>query len=300
MESNLKYELFDKYYNKENKIEYERFVDNFVNSKLFYILVNEDKNIVDLNPMIIPVKDTEWTSICLFESKEIAEQYIEANNLIGYANTEVLSKDLLLMTLEKLFYKGITGILYMGNFINNITTIYIPILLIGHVLNIELFTLNNANIIKILNGALLNNVYLHYIYHQSLTVDEVVYGIVRFKEEKSTNKTINLFANRDLAEEYCKKNKLFYSKVKSILNHANKKNNKEILKEIGADKLKEMFPITSIKNDLLFHAITILKKRNKINIDTIKIHGLKDVYKISLDDFIDLIIKVGFPQLDLT
>lgn len=303
MEQNLKYELFTQYNNDKNKENYKRFIDKFLSSKNFYILVNEDTEIIGLNPMIIPIKDTDWMTICLFETKEIAEQYIDNNGLENYASMEILNKDVFLMTVEQLFYKGVTGILYMGTYINDIKTIYIPIFLIGEMINNKLFTSNNIKIIKVLNNVLLNKKYLHYVYHQTLTVDEIMYGIVRFKEEKSKKKTINLFVDRNSAENYCEKNKIYLNKLKMILNQAKlkpKKNNKEILSEIDSDKLKDMYPTTTIKNDLLFHSISLLKKRKLISINTIKIHDLNEVYNISLDDFISLIMRIGFPQIDLT
>lgn len=304
MENNLKYELFTKYYNNNKyKKTYEDFVEDFLKNKHYYILTNIDTDIVGLNPMIVPIKGTDFLAVCLFESEEICDKYINDNNLYHYAESTILTKDILLMTLEKLFYKGLTGILYNGFFINEIKTTYIPIYLIGNIINNRFLTLTNENIVKVLNKALLNKEYLYYIYHPTLNIDEIFYGIVRFKEEQSKSKTINLFVNREVIESYCEKNKIISNKVKMIINQAKskiKKSNKEVLDEINADKSKEIYPTTSIKNDVLFHAMNVLKNRKNLNINTIKIHDLKEVYSISLDDFIDLIIKVGFPQLDLS
>lgn len=246
---------------KNNKNLYNRLIEGLLKKETLYIATNEYNNIS--NPVIIPILDTKLVAIQIFSSFEIANEYKTLNPI---EFSEIKINDLLLI-LDKLFFKGVTGALYFSD--NEVVTSY---------LNIEdllkenkLATKENKEVIRVLNNVLLNKKYFNYLHHKTLTIDEILYYIVRFNiHNEGTKKYVNIFENENLAEEYCTRNGIY-----------------------GNDK--DAYPITTISNSVLYHCITKLKNKA----DFIVIHTQNKKYRINIDDFIYLIINVGFEQLNL-
>lgn len=244
-----------------NKTLYNKFINDVLSKKTLYIATNEMNNIS--NPVVIPVTNTDIVCVQLFESFEIANEY-KTLNPIDF--TEIKLNDLLLL-LDKLFFKGVTGVLYFSN--EDVVTSYLhieDILKDNHLINKE-----NKELVKILNNVLLNKKYFNYLHHKTLTADEILYCIVRFNTHvEGSKKYVNIFETELLAEEYCTKKGIY-----------------------GDDKDK--YPITTIVNSVLYHCITKLKGKA----DFIVLYTENKKYKINIDDFIYLIINVGFEQLSL-
>lgn len=248
---------------KENsKTIYNQLIECFLSKETLYMATNRSFDVS--NPVVVPIMSTDIVAIQLFETKELIEEYQKAN-LIEV--TEVRLNDVMLL-LDKLYFKGITGVLYFNNNENYITSyLHIEDLLKDtHLVNKE-----NKKLVKLLNKVLLQKKYFNYLHHPTLTADEILYCIIRFNiNVEGTKKYINIFETEELAEEYCTK------------------------KGIYGDE-KENYPITTIVNSVLYHAITKLEGK----VDFIVIYSENKKYKIKLEDFVYLIVNVGFEQLNL-
>lgn len=250
------------YLKEYNKKIYDSLISNFKEKEVLYIATNQKDNIN--NPVIIPVLDTDIIAIEVFESLELATKYQETN-LVEFM--EIKLNDLLII-IDKLYFKGVTGILFFSSNKNYTTSyLYIEDLISDN----DFIKKENKQLIVLLNKVLLGKNYLNYLHHQSLTADEILYCIVRFTIQSEGNKKyINIFEDESLAEKYCDK-KLIYGKD------------------------KDNYPITTIPNSVLYHSMT--KLCNKI--DFIVLHTRNKKYKVDIDEFISLIIKIGFEQLTL-
>ena len=244
-----------------NKTLYNKLINNILSKETIYIATNEMNSIS--NPVVVPVTDTDVISIMLFESFELVNEY-RTTNPIDF--TEVKLNDLLLL-LDKLFFKGVTGILYFSKEEVVTSYLYIEDILKDN----QLINKENKELVRILNNVLLNKKYLNYLHHKTLTADEILYCIVRFNiHVEGSKKYVNIFENELLAEEYCTKKGIY-----------------------GDDKDK--YPITTIVNSVLYHCITKLKGKA----DFVVLHTENKKYKINIDDFVYLIINVGFEKLSL-
>lgn len=329
---NLHYELYKKY-TKEPLISiYKHKIKSLLNLDEIFIL-----NSLAKEALVIPIKETDWIVVQAFESIDIAKTYVEENNLKDYVEIEKLSINNFLLILEKLFFKGITGVLFNCD-INGYKTVYISLPLLFNDVEDTLVKAEYQPIINTLVNTLQSKHYLHYIHHPSLNADEISIGIVKYVIRfDGLNNYIDLFESRELAEEYCfdkKIEKSLEDNIKKIVK--DKTDNKEILSEIKDDFNKEKYPITTVMNNILFYSIKVLlekeisekedlikdieKKKNEnpkyelskneaklLNLALnkssnllVKIHREDKVYKIAMDDFLQLIINVGFEQLDLS
>lgn len=246
---------------KGNKKTYSNLIKDLMSKESLFIATNEFNNIS--NPIIVPILDTDLVAIQLFSSFEMANEYKTLNPI---EFSEIKLNDLLLL-LDKLFFKGVTGVLYFSD--NEVVTSYLHIE--DLVKNNHLVTKEYKEVVRILNNVLLNKKYFNYLHHQTLTVDEILYYIVRFNiHNEGTKKYVNIFETEQLAEQYCTKKGIY-----------------------GEDK--DEYPITTISNSVLYHCITKLKGKA----DFIVMYSENKKYKINIDDFIYLIINVGFEQLNL-
>ena len=251
-------ELFNFKY--KNKKQYFKMLNDLLDKEEFIISTNEDNNFS--NPIIIPIQDTAHISIQLFESEEIALKY-QAVNPIKLSR---IKKNELLILLDALYYKGLSSMLCYLNDESCLFT-YIEDVLRNNPLVSE----TNTRLIKVLNKLLIEKGRFNYVYHKTLTVDEIIYGIVRYNILKEGSKDyIHLFETEDLAEKYLM--------GKSI----------KITDDVT-------YPITTITNAVLYHSLANYKK----NIDFIVIHTEKEKIKIDKSDFIKIIVRVGFEQLNL-
>lgn len=247
---------------ENNKSLYDKLFKNFLNNETLYMATNNMREMS--NPVVIPIVNTEEVAIQIFETKEMIEEYRKTNMI---EITEVSLNEVLLV-LDKLFFKGVTGVLYYSNN-NDYMTSYLHIedlIKENHLVNKE-----NIGLIKILNKVLLQKQYFNYLYHKTLTADEILYCIVHFNTHvEGTKKYVNIFETEELAEEYCMKKGTY-----------------------GVNK--DDFPITTIVNSVLYHAISKLKDK----VDFIVLHSKDKKYKVKVEDFIYLITNVGFEQLNL-
>lgn len=329
---NLEFELFRKYTKEPFVNIYKEKINSLLKMNDIYVMSNIDNGV-----FVVPVKETNWGIVQTFESYEIAELYISENQLNGYVKIDCLSVNSLLLMLEKLFYKGVTGILF-NCVIDEPRTIYIPMPLLFKDIEDTLVTANNQPIIRLLVKALYTNDYLNYLHHPTLNADEISIGIIRYVLRfDGKNNYIDMFENRITAEKYCYKKGIEknaeYNCKKTIKNN---KDNEKVLSEIGDNVQLEKYPITTIMNSVLFHSIKLLlekeykekeeiiqnielKKKENPNYELketdkkllalannkksnlkIKIHSQDKIYEISMDDFMQLVINVGFEQLDLS
>lgn len=294
-------------YMKENNIgAYKNLILSLLKEKVLYIVTNNEDRL-NVNPMIVPVKDTNWLTIQIFNNENIANQYLKDNELEGVAFIQPIAVDSFLIVLERLFFKGLTGILFNGEFNSLEKTIYIPIYLLFLKEEDTLINPKYEEVIYLLNKSLLEKKFLYYIYHNTMTPDEVLYGIVRFTERfDGKEKFVDIFIDRNIAEKYCEKRKIFINKKYISDKSINKdidadKTNTDVLNEIESDADKEIYPVTSIMNNVLFNAINCLyNKKDDRRIDYVKIHDYKKDYKVPLEDFLQIVVNVGFPQIDLT
>lgn len=251
---------------KNNKL----YIDNIkkiLSKDYLYISTNNYEDM--FNPIIIPIVDTDEVVIQVFESLDLAKEY-QNNNPIKFTKISINEFYLLI---DKLFFKGITGVLVMSK-CKECMTMYYSII---DFLNIygdgenKLINTENMTLVRELRKVLIQNKFLNYIYHKTLTTDEILYCIVKYNiEDEDFKKCINLFTSEEIAEKYCKKNNI---------------------KDIRTND----YPITTVINNVLYHSIVKLKGC----VDFINIYCDDKKYKINIDDFIYLIINVGFEQLNL-
>lgn len=124
-----------------NKKIYNKLIETILCKESFYISTNE-MNVL-LNPLIVPIENSEEISIQLFETFELANEY-RTNNPIYFSKIE---RNELLLLLDKLFFKGVTGVLYFSE--TEVVTSYLHIedlLKDNHLVNKE-----TKEIVKVLN-----------------------------------------------------------------------------------------------------------------------------------------------------
>ncbi|MBH7847419.1 hypothetical protein I6A75_18295, partial [Clostridioides difficile] len=123
-----------------------------------------------------------------------------------------------------------------------------------------------------LNNILFRNGQIYYIYHPTLCAQDILNCVIRYNIFKDSNdlKFIRVFLEEKEIENYCKKNKII-------------------------DNSSKDFPITTIPKDHLCNSLVTLIGREKV--DYIKIFSEGKIYKISLNDFITLILNIGFKQI---
>lgn len=293
---NLEFELLKKYSKKPFVTIYENKIKELLNQEKVYILINRSKDV-----LVTPIKNTEWVVVQVFESEEIANLYIQDNKLEGYMEVDILSINSFLLLLEKLFYKGVTGILYNCK-MDIARTIYIQTTSLFIDIEDTLVKNENQNVIKVLLNALYTKEFLNYIYNPMLNADEISIGIVKYAiRSDGKRKCIDLFENRDIAEKYCKRKgieKRLEDSLKKLVK--DKDNNETVLSEIGDDFKKEKYPVTTVMNEVLFHSLRMLLNKEENDDMYVRLHTKDTFYKIDIKTFIQLVINAGFKQLDLS
>lgn len=251
-------DLFDFKY--KNKKQYFKALNDLLDKEEFFISVNEEHNIS--NPIIIPIQNTAYISVQVFETESVALEYQSTNPI----KVTKITKNELLILLDNLYFKGLNSILfYLSD--KSCLFAYIEDVLISN----PLVSKTHTELIKVLNKILIEKKRFNYIYHKTLTIDEILYGIVRYNILKEGSQDyIHLFETEELAETYLKS------------------------KGINFDDDKH-YPITTILNPVLYHSLANSKK----NIDFIIVHTVGGKVKVSKSDFINMIVRVGFEQLNL-
>ena len=288
---NIEEKLYGQYSKRKELMDFfKKKVNELYNKEDVTILVNSPNDLLP-SPVITPIGNTNWITVNVFENNKEANEFILNSGLLNKIYPQVLSGNKFLFLLEKLFFKGVSGVLYsFGE-----DSLYIPTIELLKREKNSLLKETYLEIVRYLNTTLNKSEFLYYIYDDILTADEILYGIVKFKIENISNKKyIDIFTNRDLAEKFCMKNKI-ESKNNLCLSFTNEKCNKDVLNEIGADTTKENIPVTSIINNLLFHSLNINLK--KVNL--IRFHTNDKKYIIPIEDFLKLVVNIGFEQLDL-
>ena len=241
---------------KNNNL-YNRLIKDILNNNKVYLSTMGNYN----QPTIIPIKGSELIAIQVFETLDLAKEYKKYNKIDF---VEISVNNLLLM-LNELFFKGVTGVLYFNNSENKTTYLLIEDIIKDN----PLINKDTKNIISILNDVLINKNHFNYLYHFTLSADEILYCIVRFNvNAEGSKKYINLFTDECVAETYCYKKGIY-----------------------GEDKDK--YPITTIVNDVLYHSLVKVKDK----IDFVIVHTKEKKYRVDIDVFIQLIINVGFNTL---
>lgn len=271
---NLMNEIYFKY--KKNLLlsnKHKNKILNVINSKEFFIAINDEYTNEDIiNPLIIPMENDD-ISFMIFENKDIVDNYKKLNDLEDKLKVKSITKNALYILIQELFLKGITGVILQAVLDNKEVTLYYPILeLINYenkgVFNKGIYTKDKQDIIRHLIYAKNKNKPLSYVYRKDLSVQEVALYLVKYHIFEEKNNNVKLFVTEDLADDFCKKNNMFRD----------------------GETMS-----TTAHNGILFSSLANLNGK----IDTIYFYTSKNIYKLSLIEFLELLAGVGFEQTDL-
>lgn len=264
--------MLEKLIFSDNNNFYTESLDKILNLDKFYMLsFIKTKG----SPVIIPIASTDYISIILFEEETLANKYLLDNKIDKIMFFSEIKLNALLLLLNNLFYKGLSGIVFNTKIEKDYYSYYYSILDIFNKtenFNNDLIKDENINLIRKLNNILFRNGQIYYIYHPTLCAQDILNCVIRYNIFKDSNdlKFIRVFLEEKEIENYCKKNKII-------------------------DNSSKGFPITTIPKDHLCNSLVTLIGREKV--DYIKIFSEGKIYKISLNDFITLILNIGFKQI---
>ncbi|EMH2710082.1 hypothetical protein SI855_002838 [Clostridioides difficile] len=264
--------MLEKLMFSDNNNFYTESLDKILNLDKFYMLsFIETKG----SPVIIPITLTDYISIMLFEEETLANKYLLDNKIDKIMFVSEIKLNSLLLLLNNLFYRGLSGIIFNTKIEKDYYSYYYSIFDIFNKtenFNNTLIKEDNINLIRSLNNVLFKNEYIYYIYHNTLSVQDILNCIIRYNiyNDSKGLKFIRIFLEEKEIEDYCKKNKII-------------------------DNSSNDYPITTIPKENLFNSLVVLINREKV--DYVNVFSKGKMYTVGLNDFITLIINIGFKQV---